>query len=169
VGGSGAVEWAETLEATFEAGLAREEEIAASDLAFSLRQDVDLQAAVARSGAGWNLLAPGGATAAVDDVGVDYVRAATLLVRASHAVLRSTDGPKPRVVDRRLLELLGEACRSGVEASVTTGNGTTAGRLIRVANDHLALRNEDSEMVVGLGAVESVRLLGYSASRGFSG
>lgn len=162
MGGSEAIE---AFEASFEAALAREEDAAASDLAFSLRQDVDLRDAVARSGAGWALLTSAGGSSSVDEVGIDYVRAGTLVVRAGRATLRSAPGPAPATSDRTFVELLGTACRSG--ATVVTC--VAAGRLARVAKDHVGITNGDRETIVGLAALESVRFPGYSASRGFSG
>jgi hypothetical protein len=169
LGGPETTGWADVLGASFEAGLARDEEVAATDLAFSLRQDVDVAGAVLRSGAAWLLVAEGGASATVDEVGTDYVRVAGLIVRSGGAVLRSVPGPSPRPTGRTFLEVLGEACRSGAEVAVIHKAGTAAGRLVRVGTDHLAVRNGTTETVVGLAAVEAVRLEGYSASRGFSG
>ena len=169
MGGSRAVDWTDALEASFEAGLAREEEVAAADLAFSLRQDVSLRDALARSATGWTVVTQGAAAAAVDEVGVDYVRAGSLLVPSTRAVTRSTGDTPPRVAETRLSELLGTACRAGAQATIATAGATSTGRLVRVAQDHVALRNEDTETVVGAAAVEWIRLRGYSASRGFSG
>ncbi len=169
MGGSESVEWIDALEASFEAGLARDEEIAATDLAFSLRQDVDLQTAVVRAGTGWTLADADGAAAAVDEVGVDYVRVGTLIVRSSRAVLRSTGARPPRPTATRFFETLGSACRAGAEVTIRTAHGSSSGRLVRVAQDHVAVRNGEVDAVVGLAAVESVRLETYSASRGLSG
>lgn len=169
MGGSETADWLGALEASFEAGLAREEDAAAEDLAFSLRQDVDVRQALARSRTGWTLIAPDGAPTRVDEAGADYVRAGDLVMRSDLVTLRSASGPAPRTTERDLLELLGAACRAGAEAQVRQGGAITPGRLVRVARDHLALRHGDVETIVGLGAVEAVRLPGYSASRGFSG
>jgi hypothetical protein len=168
VGGSEALDWAVGLEASFEAALAREDEVAADDLAFSLRQDVDVRDAAERSGCGWRLVLAGEAGPLVDEVGIDYVRAGTLLVRTRTATLRSAPGPSPRRSERALLEVLAEVARAGTEMTV---NGLT-GRPVRVAKDHVAVRQSGSETIVGLDAVQSVRLdggSGYSASRGLSG
>lgn len=169
MGGSEAIDWVGALEASFEAGLAREEDVAAADLAFSLGQDVDVRAAIARSRTGWVLAGPDGATSTVEEAGADYVRAGDLVVRARWATLRSAATPPPRATDRTFLELLGAACRAGAAAVLECGGSGASGRLVRVGNDHLCLRNGDVETIVGLAAVEAVRLPGYSASRGFSG
>lgn len=168
MGESETVEWVGEMEASFDAAVARDEDIAAADLAFSLRQDVDVREAVRRSGTAWALLEPDGARPPVDEVGLDYVRAGALLVRSTAATLRSVPGSSPRSTDATLLEVLGDLCRRGAGVTV---NGTS-GRLVRVAKEHLGIGREGTETIVGLAAVTSVRLDdedGYSASRGFSG
>lgn len=168
MGGSETVDWAEALDAAFDAAMAREEEAAAADLAFSLRQDVDVRAAIQRSGCGWVLIYPDGAQRPVDEVGDDYVRAGTFVARSRTATLRSTAGPSPRDASMSLLQLLGAACRQGAFVTVAGASG----RLVRVAKDHVAVQKGDAETIVGLEAIESVNLgenAGYSASRGFSG
>lgn len=168
MGGSEAIDWLDGLGASFSAALARDEELAAADLAFSLRQDVDVHAAVARSRCGWVAAGAGGSTHRVEEVGVDYVLAGTLVLRTRAAVLRSDAGPPPRTTDRTFLELLGAACRANADVAVEGASG----RLVRVAKDHVAVRKAGVETIVGLDALDWVRLPGrpgYSASRGFSG
>lgn len=169
MGGSEAVEWLGALEASFEAGLARDEDVAAADLAFSLRQDVDVRDALARSRTGWALTTPEAASAPVDEAGTDYVRAGDLVVRSDRVGLRSAAGPPPRVTARTFLELLGAACRAGADVQVRGYGVGTSGRLVRVGKDHVALRSGEVETIVGLATLDSVRLTGYSASRGFRG
>ncbi|HEX2295187.1 MAG TPA: hypothetical protein VHN37_07760 [Actinomycetota bacterium] len=168
MGGSEAAEWFDALEAAFDAAVARDEDAAAADLAFSLRQDVDVRATIARAPSAWTLVGADGSAAPVTEVGIDYVRGGTLLVRSAAALLRSTPGTPPAVVDRSFLEVLGSHCRAGT--LVTVGGAT--GRLVRVGKDHLALRHGEAETIVGLGSVDAVRLVGesvYSDSRGLSG
>jgi hypothetical protein len=166
--------WIDDLGASFEAALAREEEVAADDLAFSLRQDGDLRSAV-RNG-GWALLVDGERRSIVDEVGVDYVVAGDLVVRAGRAILRSAGAPAPSCSDRTFLELLGSACRDGQTVEVCAGAARVRGTLVRVAGDHLVVAHETEKTVVGLGAIDSVRICSrnggpatYSDSRGFSG
>ncbi len=166
------MEWLGGLDASFEAGLARDEEIAATDLAFSLRQDADLRQAVARSGSGWVLTLEGGATLPVDEVGADYLRAGETFVPFGKAVLQSSLGPAPSPIDRTLVEVLGTACRAGAEVDVTGHGRSTSGQLTRVARDHLAVTDRGQQTLIGTGAVDAVRIRargGYSASRGFRG
>lgn len=169
MGGSETTGWVDALEASLAAALARDEEVAATDLAFSLRQDVDVAAAVLRSGLAWTLVGEGGASIAVEEAGTDYLRAGSVIVPSGAAVLRSAPGPSPRAGNRSFLEVLGETCRSGATVEVTHRAGTVAGRLARVGLDHLAVQSGGGETIVGLAAIEAVRLEGYSASRGFSG
>lgn len=171
MGGSEALEWLGVLDASFDAAVAREEEVAAADLAFSLRQDVDLRGALARSRRGWSLAGQGGYRT-VSEVGRDYLRAGALVVPIALAVVRSDPAPVPEYRDRTMLELLGAACRTGVDVTIRHSSGEAGGRLVRVANDHVAVQKGDAETIVGVAAIEAIGLLegpGYSASRGFSG
>lgn len=168
MGGSENVGWPDALEAAFDAALAREEEVAAADLAFSLRQDVDVRDAVRRSGSAWTLVGNGEARLPVDEVGIDYVRAGSTLARTRSATLRSEAGPSPEMTGATLLERLGAAARTGENVTI----GGISGRLVRVGKDHVAVQKDGRETVVGLDAVETIRLdepNGYSVSRGFSG
>lgn len=168
MGGFEKVGWPDALDAAFDAALAREEDLAAADLAFSLRQDVDVREAVRRSGSAWTLVGAGGTRLPVDEVGIDYVRAGSTFTRTRVATLRSSRGPSPETTDAMFLERLGAAARAGAAAD-TAG---LSGRLVRVGKDHIALEKDGSETIVGLDAVETIRLddpTGYSASRGFSG
>ena len=168
MGGSETTDWAGALDAAFEAALAREDEVAATDLAFSLRQDVDVSAAIERSGSAWTLVGSGEARLPVDEVGLDYVMAGSLLTRTRAVTLRSAAGPAPRTTDATFLEVLGTWARAGARVAASG----LSGRLVRVAKDHVALSRGGRETIVGLAALEAVRLegqSGYSASRGFSG
>lgn len=161
--------WLERLGASFEAAIAREEEAAAADLAFSLRQDVDAREAIARSGRGWTLVGLEGGMAALDEMGRDYVRAGAVLVPFERAVLRSGPGAPPGHDERTLAETLNAACRAGGTVLLSHDAGSVTGRLVRVAKDHVAVLSQAGETIVGLSAISSIRLEGYSASRGFSG
>lgn len=169
MGGSRRVDWLDDLGAAFEAAEARQEEVAASDLAFSLRQDVDLVAAV--GGRGWTLVLEDGLSAEVDEVGADYVIAGLYAVPASKAVLRAADGRAPLRSERSFAEWLGSACRAGATIEVRAGSRELRGALVTVGRDHLKLRTRGAAALVGMAAVDSVGLCGdgYSASRGFSG
>lgn len=168
MGGAEMVDWMGALGASFDAALAREEDLAAADLAFSLSQDVDLREAIRRSRAAWTLVDADGGLHPVAEVGADYVRAGALVARTGGATVRSIAGAAPRISPGTFLELLSAACRAG--ACITLDG--VRGRLIRVAKDHVAVGTPDGETMVGLTGLRSVRLeegLGYSASRGFSG
>lgn len=168
MGGSETTGWVDALDATLEAALLREDDVAAADLAFSLRQDVDVREAVERSGSAWALVRAGESRLLVDEAGIDYVRAGCWLARTRAATLRSTTGDSPQLTDRTFLEVLGSAARAGADVTIDD----VRGRLVRVAKDHVALLKGGTETIVGLDAVEWVRLGekgGYSTSRGFRG
>jgi hypothetical protein len=174
LGGSESSAWLAGLGASFEAELARDEEVSANDLAFSLRQDGDLPSSLA--GRGWALVSEGEALVPVDEVGADYVMAGSAIVPSATAVLRSRGHEPPLHAERSLAEVLGHACRRGADLDVRAQGSLVAGRLVKVSRDHLVLLAGGEEIVVGLGAVELIRLrepvvrrVGYSASRGLSG
>ncbi|HEV2754602.1 MAG TPA: hypothetical protein VG318_02345 [Actinomycetota bacterium] len=168
MGGSRRIDWLDDLGAAFEAAEQRDEEAAAADLAFSLRQDVDVQSAV--RGQGWALLVAGGLAAVVDEVGADYVVAGADVVPASRAVLRSADVPAPRHSERSFAEWLSAASRRGASVEVRAGGRGVRGQLVTVGRDHLEVRAGTARTIVGLSAVDAVGLSeGYSASRGLSG
>lgn len=172
MGGAGSVGRADALAASLEAATARDEEAAAADLAFSLRQDDDLASALVRCGSGWAIVVDGEVSDTVTEIGRDYVAAGDVLIPLSAAVLRSRDGRPPRPSERALLEVLGAACRAGSAVEVVTAATRAVGTLVRATRDHVAVSHHGVETVVALRAVEAVRrlgLAGYSASRGLSG
>ncbi len=163
--------WLETLEASFEASLARDEEVAARDLAFSLAQDRDLGLAAQRMD-GCALLLEGGAALQVTEIGLDYLRADTVVAPLGRAIVRAApEAPAPVRAERKLLELLNGACRSGALVEVRTSQASFTGRLETVGRDHLGLAGSAGAVLIALGRVLEVRLggAGYSVSRGFSG
>ena len=90
------------------------------------------------------------------------------MVRTGAATLRTNAGASPRTTDATFLEALGRCARAGAWVDVRA----VRGRLVRVARDHVAVLKDGAETIVGLDAVDSVRLegeAGYSASRGFRG
>lgn len=172
MGGPDVIGYLDALGASFEAGVARDEDVAAADLAFSLRQDVATAAALARSGTGWSLIVDREGVVDVEELGADYVLAGPLLVPLHRIVVRSTSRTPPRVSDRSLLEVLGEAARAGASAEIVAGHSSVSGALARVTRDHLAVAGQGTETIVSLGLVERVRIggrNGYSPSRGLSG
>ena len=147
------------LEASFGAAIARDEEDAASDLAFSLLQDLDLAQTLKRGG-GASVRLPGGGSLPVSEVGLDYVVAGEgVVVPSAHAVIVQVQGGVPPApTDRGLLGLLRSAARSGLRAQVTTAEGTFTGRVAKAGRGHLVLQIEGRETVVlSLEALRSMR------------
>jgi len=87
------------LDATFEAAAARAEDEAASDLAFSLAQEICWFDSLRRGGAASVALGEG-RTAAVEAIGRDYVmagdRGGLMIIPAAHAVVLRRQGPPRR-------------------------------------------------------------------------
>ncbi|CAN5652319.1 hypothetical protein BH24ACT26_BH24ACT26_06950 [soil metagenome] len=150
----------ECLGASFDAAVARQEDEAASDLAFSLLQDRSAFDAFRRA-APLELRLPGGAVAVVSEIGRDYLGAGApvdLLVPFESAVTASLEvGTPPRVRDRSLLELLHHCARAGLYVELTTSRGVLSGRLKRATGDHVEL-DGSRRFVIGLHAVETVSL-----------
>jgi hypothetical protein len=148
------------LEASFDAAVARDEEEAASDLAFSLLQERTLPAMLERS-SGVVVVRPDGGRAGVTEVGEDYVREAppsARLVPLSAAVFESSnDGAPPRRRDLDMTTELRRWARAGATVSATTSAGVVAGRLLRAAPDHLTIRGRRAEHYIGRGALLAIR------------
>ncbi len=162
MGGSKPVDWLDDLGASFEAAVVREEDVAAADLAFSLRQDRDLPTAL--QGRGWVALLEGGASAAVAEMGEDYVVAGPHVVPISKAFLRSAERPAPDRRERTFSEWLSSACRAGSAIEVVAGGHRTAGRLTAVGRRHLVLRRQGRDSVVGLDSIDCVTVAAGDAA-----
>ena len=168
------------LDATFEAAAARAEDEAASDLAFSLAQEICWFDSLRRGGAASVALGEG-RTAAVEAIGRDYVmagdRGGLMIIPAAHAVVlrrqgpprrdRDADGPPrhgttaepaPPAGEDNLVALLRRLARTGCGVEVTTASGAFRGRLLRAGGDHLAVAGHGGEVVVGMGAVVRIRV-----------
>lgn len=171
MGGTETDGWLAGLGASFDAALAREEDVAADDLAFSFRQDGDLRATT--RGRGWVLLLDGGEAAApVEEVGADFVSAGGAVVPVRYAALRSAEGASPRLSERTLSEVLGAACRSNAWVEARAGGTRVEGRLVKAGRDHVVLRRGATDVVLGLDAIAALRLeerAPYSDSRGLRG
>jgi hypothetical protein len=130
------------LEASFDAGVARGEDEAASDLALSLLQDARLPAALERDGAVAVLLL-GGARAPVTEVGEDYVAChfgMEIVVPLAHATLVADAGrERPSVSDLSFLGKLRALVRRGAIVEVHTVRGAHRGRLGAATPDHLVI------------------------------
>lgn len=151
----------ESLEASFESALARDEDRAAADLAFSLSQDRALGDSLSRSGPLAARL--DGQTLPIVEVGEDYVATgggADTLIALDHLVAVPSAVPTAPVgVDRRFLEVLRGWTRRGVSVQVRTLQGKLSGGLVRAAPDHLVIRQHHGDAFVARAAVIAVRSL----------
>jgi hypothetical protein len=144
------------LDASFDASLARREDEAASDLAFSFLQGRSLVDAV--RGGPIEVWLSGGTRLPVASVGRDFVAAGVLLVPLRRAVLHSVPGPgAPPGRSDSLLEVLRGWARSGAEVEVSSTSGLVGGRLACAAADHLELRATSARWIVGMDAVDWIR------------
>jgi hypothetical protein len=150
-----------TLNASFEAAVARQEDEAASDLAFSLLQDLDFFETV-RRGPGAVLRMPGGNSFRVVEAGTDYVvaeGAVRVLVPTLHAVvIRATSGDPPRAVRGTMLDALRRMARAHTKMEVVTQDMSLDGRLVKAGPDHVVLQVRGSNVLVGLGALRAVKV-----------
>lgn len=158
------------LEATFDAAVARDEDEAASDLAFSLLQGRSFSEVVERS-PGLVVVHGHGLRSRVSEVGDDFLVEAppsARLVPLSAAVLESSSpGARPR---RRHLDLTTELrgwARAGTRVSALTSVGVVAGRLIRAAPDHLTIRGRRGNHHVGRAALLAITRTDGGTADGF--
>ena len=148
-----------SLDASFDAALAREEDQAATDLALSLRHDLPLTDVVSRGS--WTVWLAEGARAPVAVVGRDFIGTdgnGPLIVPADRAVLHAASGSRPRGIDLSLLELLRIMARRPVNLQIDHAEGRIAGRLCVVGTDYLVLDTTIGRWLIGLHAVTAIRL-----------
>ena len=150
------------LEARFDAALALEEEEAAADLAFSLRQDRNL-ADLVRDGGGLRLLEGDGATPEVTVVGADYCGTGSpldCLRRLGSAPLVTVPGgPGPQLRRDSLHEVARRWARVGSRVQVGLETDGLAGQLTQVGPDNLVLEGAPGRVIVPLWLVRSIRLV----------
>lgn len=144
------------LEASFDAAVARDEDAAATDLAFSLLQERSLTEVLERRRA-LALIRRDGGRSRIALVGDDFVGEAppsARLVPLAAAVFESLEeGTPPR---RRHLDLTAQLrlwARSGAQVTATTPIGDVTGRLVSVSPDHLRLIGRRGEQYIGRGAL----------------
>lgn len=149
-----------SLEASFEAAVARDEHVAAADLALSFQQDRDLRESLALDGG--VLRIAGGVAAPVVEVGRDYARAVAptvTLVPLQRAVTTIGGAVPPATTDRSLVETLRGWARGGVSVQVCTPIESFNGRLSIVGPDHVIVHPAVGPVAVPLAVVERISLL----------
>ena len=148
------------LEVEFDAAIARDEEVAADDLALSLDQDRNLAQAVSAVG-GLRLFNREGASRSVVEIGNDYLlisgpeEAYVPLARA--VVLSERDCPRPRRTEDTFLDVLRRWSREHRRVAIETRAGRFEGELSRARRDHVQLEVRDGAMLIPLPEVLSAR------------
>jgi hypothetical protein len=151
----------ESLEASFDAAVARREDEAASDLAISLLQGRSLTDIAGREDA-WDLRCGDGRRIPVSLIGSDFIGAGsppTVLVPATRAVLiRATEASPPRRSDASFIEELRGLAGLGAPVRVETEAGSFEGLLARAGPDHILLQTTPGEVLVGLAGISVIEL-----------
>jgi hypothetical protein len=158
-----------SLGATFEAEIARDEEEAAQDLAFSLRQGRSLADVLERGS--WQLQTPSGPRP-ISVVAVDYVVAGdvpAVIAPLDRAVFEAaadrsgsdhqakpTDPSPARDMDSTFLQLLRSVARAGARARIESASGSVSGRLLWAGTDHVAVGAGHRQFAISLQAIDSV-------------
>ena len=148
-----------SLDASFDAALAREEDEAATDLGRSLRHDLRLTDVVLRGS--WIVRFAEGGQAPVAVAGSDFVGSegsGPLVQPMGRAVLQAATGPRPRGTDLSLLELLRVMARRSTEVQIHLPEGRMEGRLLVVGPDYLGVGTPMGRSLIGLHAVTAIRL-----------
>jgi hypothetical protein len=156
----------ESLETSFDAALARAEDEAASDLAFSLLQGRTLLDLGAREGP-WDLYFGEGRRMPLTLVGRDFVAGGSppsVLVPAARAVLlHASEGEPARESDAGLIEELRGLAGFAMVVEITTSSAVLRGHLVRVGPDHVAVRTGAGEAMAGFETIHQVVLTGPPA------
>ena len=150
-----------SLDVQFDAAVAREEDEAASDLAFSLRQGLRLRDVLRRGT--WVARLDGGERPVVL-VGRDFVVCAgpdsVLIPHRRLTVTPSDSGSETQFSTVPLLETLRALCRSGAEIEISCRDLVVHGRLIQVGPDHVAVSTGARATFVAMEAIDLIRLPG---------
>lgn len=151
----------DSLEASFDAAIARREDEAASDLALSLLQGRALTDIAAREGA-WDLRLGDGRVLPVSLVGSDFIAAGnppSVLVPSGRAVLiRAATGATAQRSDGTLIEELRGLAGLGAAIRVDAECGSFEGVLVRAGPDHVVLKGKVGEALVALAGVSVLEL-----------
>ena len=144
------------LNADFDAAIAKEEDVAATDLALSLLQDALLSERLTSSAYFAEL--PNGVQLKVVGVGSDYVTVGRDdVVPLNRAVFRRTQGSPPMATSGDLLGVLRSWVRVGSTVRIEAQNRVLAGHLAIAGRDHVGLETALGEVLVPLQVVDRVR------------
>lgn len=152
-----------SLEASFEAAIAAEDDLVAGDLAMSLRQGRTLVDVATRSGP-LDVVRSSGARVPVEFVGADFVigfGAHRILFPIDRLILASGTATAPKQLPASMVEVLRAAAREGRRVTLELLEGEKRqGRLLAVGPDHVSIDTPVGELLVGLEAVASVSFEG---------
>jgi hypothetical protein len=147
-----------TLGVAFDAAIARDEEVAAADLAISLRQDRNLRDRLLREGP-WRLVLGDTQSPAVDLVGADFVGAGPFLVPLARAVAaKAAEGVAARPSPVTLHEVLRGLARARSAVAVSDGGHEWSGFATLCGRDYLALESRGGDVLVPLTVIAWLRL-----------
>lgn len=148
------------LDIAFEAAAAREDEVAASDFAFSLAQDRTLHDVLERV-PGADLCIEGGGRAPIRAAGADYFETEPrrVLVPAAGACVRiRASGPAVQIRADCFLDLLRREARAGAAVAVRSGGAEVAGRLAYAGRDHIAVDDASGRVLVAVAGIRAVTI-----------
>lgn len=153
----------EGSEARFEAALAAEEDSAAADLAFSLRQDANPQTLL--TSGPWSATLSGGGAAPIESVGPDVAIArapsgSVILIPLGRLIAIEGTGARPESGADGLVALLRRQARFGASLRLETEGGSLEGVPISVSTTHVLLDRRVGRCLVGLDSVIEVWLDG---------
>ena len=148
------------LAARFDSAVARDEELAARDLARSLRSGRDTRGLI-RAGAG--LIAPTGLSEPIAELGHDYCVAGVdghwLVPLDAVELLVGRKAPRPREGSEWLSCLLRGLGRSGAHAELFAASGRRFGVLVGAGSDHVLLETQIGPTAIPLAAIRAIRLV----------
>ena len=153
--GTGAHRLITALEGEFAAAASADDDIAASDLAFSLAQDVPVWIDVIRRG---GRIVLDDSTIPIEAVGHDFLVAGGRLLPMAHAIVTVGDAPPPNSIADVLVGALRRLARSRAEVVVRTAPPAkeVQGVLARCGSDHLVVSGPHVT-AVPLSMIASVR------------
>ena len=146
------------LEGAFDAAVEAAEDRAATDLAFSLAQDVPLGTEILRRGGSVHV---GELVAPIATVAHDYLgcRAPEVLIPLMAARVRCPGFDLPSAVPDVFVSALRRLTRAGSRVVVGTSEGEFSGRLTKAAPDHVGVADGAGTAFVGVGEIRWVRLV----------
>lgn len=149
-----------TLGVAFDAAVARDEDIAAGDLAVSLRHDRDLRDVLVRGGP-WTVVLADGRRIGLDVVGADFVAGGAIVVPLGRAAVAATRaGAPPRPSSATFHQIMRGCARSRARVTVADGDREWSGRAVVCGRDYFSVACAVGDVLVSLASVAWVRVDG---------